>query len=142
MKISAIRWIGVGGALCGLLIGNVYAQQGGWSASVTGPSFGYRGAQLSSSALLPPTSLQVPADGTVTSVHWRYQLAQAAPIDLDVQLCAANRCTRLDSGSGQTYALQGIPANSTFQMVFSVPGSGRMATPVEVLTSEISVNYR
>lgn len=120
----------------------VYAQQGGWNASLTGPSFQYKGMLASSPAFLPPSGLGVTATQSVTVVYWRYQLKSPAPIDLAVKLCAANRCINLDGASGQTYGLQGIPANSEFKMLFYIPGSGRMVTSVDVSSTEISVNYK
>ncbi|QIZ47666.1 flagellar protein FlhE [Dickeya zeae] len=120
----------------------VYAQQGGWNASLTGPSLQYKGMLASSPAFLPPSGLGVTPTQSVTVVYWRYQLKSSAPIDLAVKLCAANRCINLDGASGQTYGLQGIPANSEFRMLFYVPGSGRMATSVDVASNEISVNYK
>ncbi|AJC66850.1 MULTISPECIES: flagellar protein FlhE [Dickeya] len=120
----------------------VYAQQGGWNVSLAGPSFQYKGMLASSPAFLPPSGLGVTAAQSVTVVYWLYQLKSPAPIDLAVKLCAANRCINLDGASGQTYGLQGIPANSEFRMLFYVPGSGRMATSVDVVSNEISVNYK
>ncbi|WP_374106964.1 flagellar protein FlhE [Dickeya zeae] len=96
----------------------------------------------SSPAFLPPPRLGVSTAQSVTVIYWRYQLKSPAPIDLAVKLCAANRCVNLDSASGQTYGLEGIPANSEFRMLFYVPGSGRMATSVDVASNEISVNYK
>ncbi|WP_071604093.1 MULTISPECIES: flagellar protein FlhE [Dickeya] len=142
MKRIRFSLLAVGGILISSCAYSVHAQQGGWSASVSGPSFQYRGMQASSPALLPAASLQVSADNVVTVIYWRYQLASAAPIDLTVKLCALNRCVNLDSASGQTSGLQGIPANSEFRMMFYVPGTGRISASVDVVSSEISVNYR
>ncbi|WP_448622369.1 flagellar protein FlhE [Dickeya fangzhongdai] len=121
---------------------SAHAQQGGWNTSLTGPSFQYKGMLASSPALLPPPGLGVTAAQSVTVIYWRYQLKSPAPIDLTVKLCAANRCINLDGASGQTRGLQGVPANSEFRMLFYVPGSGRMATSVDVASNEISVNYK
>ncbi|WP_227983199.1 flagellar protein FlhE [Dickeya poaceiphila] len=121
---------------------SAHAQEGGWNASLSGPSFQYKGILASSPGLLPPSGLGVTATQSVTIIYWRYQLKSPAPIDLAVKLCAINRCVNLDGASGQTYGLQGIPADSEFRMLFYVPGSGRMGTSVEVVSNEISVNYR
>ncbi|MEI7346207.1 flagellar protein FlhE [Dickeya chrysanthemi] len=130
------------GAAVAMLSPRLYAQQGGWNANLSGPSFEYKGMLASSPALLPPSGFGITTAQSVTVIYWRYQLKSPAPVDLAVKLCAANRCVNLDGASGQTYGLQGVPANSEFRMVFYVPGSGRMDTSVEVVSNEIAVNYK
>lgn len=114
------------------------AAGGAWHASANGPLLANRGGWQRSQPLLPPKN----TGGYIDVVNWRYQLSKPAPAGLEVKLCAAQRCTSLDGGSGSTRGLAHLSADETLHMVFGFAGTGRLPPGLRVVSSEVMVNYR
>ncbi|PNK64484.1 MULTISPECIES: flagellar protein FlhE [Pantoea] len=116
----------------------LYAASGAWHASVSGPPLSNRGAWVKSKPLHAPPGVS----GTVNLINWRYQLTGTAPSGLQVKLCGAQRCASLEGGSGATRELASLDANETLYMVFGVAGRGALPPGLQVLSSEVMVNYQ
>jgi len=131
------RW-SWGLALLALLASPLYAASGAWHASVSGPPLSNRGGWVKSKPLRAPPGVS----GTVNLISWRYQLTGAAPSGLQVKLCGAQRCASLEGGSGATRELASLDAGETLYMVFGVAGRGALPPGLQVLSSEVTVNYQ
>ena len=127
------------GALCLLLLPLFASANGGgdWQSSGVGATLSYRGVEVSSAPLNPPTD----ASGSVTLIVWRYQLMTPEPPGLVVKLCSGVRCIELDGASGMTRALSGVPASQPLRFVWKVSGEGRFYPPVSVISNQVIVNY-
>lgn len=108
-----------------------------WQASALGAALSRRDL-LAESA---PLSAAEPVRGIMTLVTWRYLLSAPPPPGLQVQLCAVNRCVRLDGQSGSTQGFNGIAAKEALRFVWQVPGNGALVPVMQVLSNQLIVNY-
>jgi len=131
------RWCW-GLALLSLTALPLYAASGAWQASVSGPALSNRGGWVRSKPLSAPPGIS----GSVNIINWRYQLTGPAPSGLQVRLCGAQRCATLEGSSGATRELAQLNAGETLYMVFGVAGRGALPPGLQVLSSEVMVNYQ
>lgn len=116
------------------------AASGSWVADAIGVTLEHGGVRDGSPMLraaIPPA-----ANARITSVSWRYQLFSAPPAGLQVQLCTAVRCQRIDAGRGRSDAFNGMLAGSEFRFVYYVQARGALNPPLRVISNQVIVNYK
>ncbi|QCR10300.1 flagellar protein FlhE [Brenneria rubrifaciens] len=118
------------------------ATPGAWNASERGVVLEHRGVAAASPAFLPSPTLQVGSESTITVIYWGYEALSPPPVGLVVKLCTPQRCVNLDGGSGRTRSFGGLPANSEFRFIYYIEGSGKLHRALNVLSNNISVNYK
>jgi len=96
------------------------------------------GNQTLSSRPLDPV---IPSGATLNRISWRISLLSAPPNGLQIKLCSQDRCTALDSLSGQKSVGQGLTARGPFFFVYSVQSRGQLMPPLNVVKNQLTINY-
>ncbi|MDR3452573.1 MAG: flagellar protein FlhE [Rhodoferax sp.] len=112
-----------------------------WTASVSGPALHGKGLRIVS-APMTPTGYLPQAEGTITTVRWRYSFASTPPNGLQAYLCNAQRCMLLPGAEGLTEAFGGDDAAKGFVFAFQVPGRGALTPVLFGQSNQVTVSFR
>ncbi|AUX91725.1 flagellar protein FlhE [Mixta gaviniae] len=113
---------------------------GAWSGKVGGPQLSagqqsYAGPPLRPAAPLPPNA-------AIRRIDWRITLLAPAPPGLTIKLCGVSACLRLHRLAGQQAAPLPFAPGETLRFVYAVNAFGPLSPPVQVVSSQVTVNYR
>ncbi|WP_435946132.1 flagellar protein FlhE [Dryocola sp. BD586] len=128
-------------ALAALLLPPAVSAAGGaWSQKTAGVVISVGKQTMAGAALSAPA--EVPASAKVSLLVWRVTLLTPAPAGLEIKLCNAAACIRLDRLSGQKKLAGPLAARGPFRFVYSVASKGQLIPALHVVSNELTVNYR
>ncbi|WP_261373147.1 flagellar protein FlhE [Yersinia bercovieri] len=114
------------------------AVSGSWSGSAAGGVVSVGGQTLASRPLTPA----FPPGATLHRIAWRITLLSAAPPGLQIKLCSQKSCILLDSLSGQKSLDTSFTAQGPFYFIYSVESRGQLFPPLNVVSNQLTINYR
>lgn len=118
----------------------IYANSGSWSQTTTGGHINI-GGQIHVS---PPLSPQqgILYTNHVTRISWKISLLSPPPSGLKIKLCTETKCIQLDRLSGQRETDSALSVQGPFRFVYSVERRGQLIPPLNVVSNQLTINYR
>ncbi|TCV95535.1 flagellar protein FlhE [Biostraticola tofi] len=116
------------------------AAGGSWSATGHGGELGVGNQAMTTQPLSAPAGHV--GGARVVSYSWDVQLFTTPEASVRVDLCSAQRCTRLSGLSGRASHLAGDGAEGPFRFIYRVETHGRLMPPLQILSNQLTVNYR
>lgn len=113
---------------------------GSWQATRAGGQLQVGGQLLTTPELRAPRAL--PPAASVTQLSWRITLLRAAPPGLGIKLCSVDRCLRLEGLQGTLRPGPHFAAAGPFRFVYSVATKGALLPQVQIVSNQLTVNYR
>ncbi|QCT19021.1 flagellar protein FlhE [Jejubacter calystegiae] len=126
--------------ICGLLPQAALAATASWSQTTVGGILNV-GNQIMSGRPLTP-SVAVPPQATVTRISWRISLLNPPPPGLEIKLCTQARCVKIDALAGQRALPENMRPGDTWRFIYSVNQRGQLRPPLNVVSQQLTVNYR
>lgn len=88
------------------------------------------------------SSVAVPPQATVTRISWRISLLNPPPPELEIKLCTPTRCVKLDALAGQKTLPENMRPGDSWRFVYSVNQRGQLRPALNVVSQQLTVNYR
>lgn len=117
-----------------------HAASGAWTQKTAGGSISVGQQILSSRPLTPPAG--IPEQATATVISWQVTLLSPPPPGLDIKLCTPQRCVRLPSLRGTQTLTVPLLAHESYRFVYVVNRRGTLTPPLNVVSNQLTVNYR
>ncbi|WP_435927724.1 flagellar protein FlhE [Dryocola sp. BD613] len=116
------------------------AAGGAWHQKTAGVVISVGKQTMAGAALSAPADL--PASAQASLLAWRITLLTPPPRGLEMKLCSATTCIKLERLSGQKKLTAPLSARGPFRFVYSVAGRGQLIPALHVVSNELTVNYR
>lgn len=118
---------------------SVQANASAWTRKTSGGVISVGEQILSGRALVAP---DLPSSAKITSLSWRITLLSPPPIALKIKLCSAATCLNIPALSGHMQVRTTLSAANTFRFIYIVNRQGQLSTALNVISNELTVNYR
>jgi flagellar protein FlhE len=116
------------------------AASGAWSQKTAGVVVSVGKQTVTGAALSAPAGL--PPSAQASYLVWRIALLTPPPRGLEIKLCNATTCIRLERLSGQKKLTLPLAAHGPFRFVYSVASQGPLNPALHIVSNELTVNYR
>ncbi len=116
------------------------AAGGAWHQKTAGVVISVGKQTMAGAALSAPADL--PASAQASLLAWRVTLLTPPPAGLEIKLCSATTCIKLERLSGQKKLAAPLSARGPFRFVYSVASRGQLIPALHVVSNELTVNYR
>lgn len=113
---------------------------GSWSDTAAGGSTRTGQQIVRGRALTSPPALSAAAQ--VTRLSWRITLLSPPPPGLAIKLCRRDRCLQLHSLAGQQTVTFPLSAVGEFRFIYTVNTRGQLRPALNVVSQQLTVDYR
>lgn len=113
---------------------------GTWSRTVEGGSISTGQQLLRGRAIMSPQTL--PASASAVRLSWRITLLSPPPPGLEIKLCRSDHCFQLPALVGQRPVDIPLSAAGEFRFIYTVKQPGQLRPTLNIVSQQLTVNYR